>query len=82
MRTFAIERWNWSDRAQKWVYVQKHNGKRSYKYSIKAPPEFEKLSLKIKDLNQKLMVETDPEKNLALYNQLIAISQRMQTMRE
>ena len=82
MRTYAIERWNWSDRAQKWVYVEKNNGKRKYKYSLKPPPEFEELSLQIRNLNQKLMAETDPERNIALYKQLMLISQRMQAMRE
>ena len=82
MRTYALQRWNWSDRAQKWVYVQKSNGKRIYKYSIKPPPEFDRLNLQIRDLNQKMMEETDPDKNIALYKQLMLISQRMQAMRE
>ncbi len=82
MRTYALERWNWSDKAQKWVFVQKSNGKRSYKYSIKPPPEFEELSFQIRNLNQKLMDEPDPEKNIELYKQLIVISQKMQAMRD
>ena len=81
-RTYAINRWNWSDKAGKWVYVVKNNGKRAYKYSLKPPPEFEKLSRQIRDLNQKLIVEKDPVKNIAIYKQLISISQRMQAMRE
>jgi hypothetical protein len=82
MRTYALKRWNWSDKAQKWVYVEKNNGKRSYKYSKKPPKEFEDLSIQIRDLNQKLMTEKDPVKNIVLYKQLIGISQKMQAMRE
>ena len=81
-RTYAINRWNWSDKAKKWVYVVKNNGKRSYKYSKRPPKEFEELSQQIRNLNLNLIAEKDPEKNISFYKQLITISQRMQAMRE
>ena len=82
MRTYALERWNWSEKAKKWVFVQNQNGKRSYKYNISPPDEFEELSLQLIDLNQRLMEERDPERNVEIYKELIALSQRMQKMRK
>jgi hypothetical protein len=82
MRTYALKRWNWSEKSKKWVYVEKIDGKRTYKYNSTPPEEFEDLSKQLRDLNQKLMVEKNPEKNIELYKDLIALSQRMQAMRE
>ena len=80
MRRFTINRWNWSDRAEKWVYVAKKNGRRVYTYQLEPPPEFTKLTNQIVKLNDKLLTIKDPEENEKLYKELMNLSKRMQEM--
>jgi len=82
MRKYGLNRWNWSSKAQKWVYVTKKNNKRVYKYQIEPPEEFIALTNQLKDLNHKLMEVKDHEENKKLFRELMELSKKMQAMRE
>ena len=82
MRKYTLDRWNWSERAQMWVYVTKESGKRKYTYRLEPPREFIELTMQIKKINDKLMATKDPEENKNLFLQLIEISKKMQNMRK
>ena len=80
-RLFASERWNWSQRAEKWVYVELTNkGKKKYHYQVEPPKEFIELTIKMKELNEKLLKTTDPEENSKIFRKLMKVSQKMQEM--
>ena len=82
MRTYTINRWNWSEKAKKWVYVQPgNNNKKTYYYKTTPPQEFVNLTMKFKALNEKLMLARDYEENMIIYKKLMQITQRMQRMR-
>lgn len=81
MRTHGLNRWNWSEKARKWVYVELKNGERIYKYRDTPPKEFMELTKKLQVLNQKLLVEIDQNKNAEIYKELMIVSQKMQAMR-
>lgn len=81
MRKFTLNRWNWSQKAEKWVYVTTEEGKRKYIYQIEPPQEFIDLTMEMKKLNEKLMEIEDPDENKKLFLELMKISERMQTMR-
>lgn len=82
MRTHGIDRWNWSIRAGKWVYVDLKNGKREYKYQKETPNEYEILISKIKALNLDLLNEEDPEKNKALYEKMMKLTKQLQVLKK
>ena len=82
MRKYTLDRWNWSERSGKWVYVTKKKGKREYTYQLEPPKEFIELTMQIKKINQKLMKTKDPDENKKLFLQLIEISKKMQNMSE
>ncbi|MFX0105110.1 MAG: hypothetical protein ACFE75_06440 [Candidatus Hodarchaeota archaeon] len=80
-RLFTPNRWNWSQKAEKWVYVEiTKNGKKRYHYQLDPPQEFVYLTNRMKHLNEKLLNETDPEENAKIFNELMKISQKMQDM--
>ena len=80
-RLFTPNRWNWSQKAEKWVYVEiTKDGKRQYQYKIDPPQEFIELTIKMKKLNEKLLETTNPEENMNIFNDLMIISQKMQEM--
>ena len=81
MRKFTLNRWNWSERANKWVYVQNIKGKRIYKYRKEPPIEFENLVLKLSELNHKLNATKDAEKKDRIFQEMMILSQKMQSMR-
>lgn len=81
MRTYTLNRWNWSEKAKKWVYVQPgKNNTRSYYYKISPPQEFLNLTMKLKVLNEKLMLIRDYEENQAIFRDLMKITKKMQIM--
>lgn len=82
MRTHKLGRWNWSDKAQKWVYVEKKEGNRTYRYSTKPPEEFNKLTEKLEELNKNLNSEKDPKKRNKIFKKMMALSKKMQNMRK
>lgn len=80
-RLFTPNRWNWSQNAEKWVYVEiTKGGKRQYQYKVDPPQEFIELTIKMKKLNEKLLETTNPEENMNIFNELMIISQKMQEM--
>ena len=80
-RLFTPGRWNWSQKAEKWVYIEiNKDGKKQYHYQVEPPQEFIELTLKIKELNEKLLHTVDPEENSKIFNELMEISKRMQEM--
>lgn len=80
-RYFTPNRWNWSQKAEKWVYIElSGNGKRSYHYQIDPPQEFIDLTMHIKGLNEKLLITTDPKENMKIFKELMKVSKRMQEM--
>ncbi len=81
MRKFGIDRWNWSEKAEKWVYVQIRKGKRFYRYKDAPPKEFDNFTLELQDLNRNLLMETDYDKQMRLYRRLILLSRRIQNMK-
>ena len=81
MRTHGIDRWNWSEKANKWVFVSLKDGQRVYKYQENPPEEFLELIRRIRILNKKLITEIDECKNAQIYKELMITSQKMQAMR-
>jgi hypothetical protein len=80
-RLFTPNRWNWSQKAEKWVYIEISNeGKKKYHYQLEPPQEFIELTKKLKKLNEKLLVTTDPEENSTIFAELMKVSQKMQEM--
>ncbi|MFX1326706.1 MAG: hypothetical protein ACFE91_00995 [Promethearchaeota archaeon] len=80
-RLFTLNRWNWSQKAEKWVYVRiNKEGKREYLYQIEPPKEFVNLTVKIKKLNEKLLETADPDENMKIFNEIVEISKKMQEM--
>ena len=78
MRTYGLNRWNWSPKAKKWVYVEVREGKRCYKYRKTTPQEFEDLTHQIQMLNRQMVEEEDLEKQDQIYRKLMILSQRLQ----
>lgn len=80
-RLFTPNRWNWSQIAGKWVYVEiTKDGKRKYQYQLEPPQEFIELTKKVERLNEKLLKTTNLEENEKIFNELIKVSQKMQEM--
>jgi hypothetical protein len=80
-RLYTPNRWNWSQKAEKWVYIEiTKDGKRKYVYQLKPPQEFIELTKKMKKLNKKLLKTTDPVENEKIFKDLIKVSQKMQKM--
>ncbi|MFW9881391.1 MAG: hypothetical protein ACFFG0_50650 [Candidatus Thorarchaeota archaeon] len=82
MRKYTVDRWNFSDKTGKWVYVTKDkNGKRKYIYQLEPPPEFVELSTQIKEINEKILATKNQDEIERLYDKMMKISKKMQTMR-
>ena len=81
MRTYGEQRWNWSSRANKWVYVYLKNGKRVYKYQDEAPNEYDEITNELKQLNLDLLEEQDEQHNKAIYMKMIELSKRLQALK-
>lgn len=81
LRTYGLDRWNWSQKAGKWVFVEIKGKKKIYHYQIDPPREFTELSAKIKKVNEEMIVAQDDEKCEMLYTKLMKLSNQMQTMK-
>jgi len=80
-RYFTPNRWNWSQKAEKWVYIElDDNGKKNYRYQVEPPQEFIDLTIQMKNINEKLLNTTDPDENTKIFKQLMGISKKMQGM--
>ncbi|TXT58792.1 MAG: hypothetical protein BAJALOKI2v1_300007 [Promethearchaeota archaeon] len=79
-RLHKLNRWNYSQKSGKWVYVELSDGKRKYTYRTEPPEQFLELTKKITTLNKRLMNTEDPEENKEIYEKLMKISQELQKM--
>jgi hypothetical protein len=80
-REFTLNRWNFSQEDDKWVYIEsKDNGELVYYYQVNPPKQFTELALKIKFLNDKLVACKDPKENYKIFREMMKVSKRMQTM--
>ncbi len=80
-RLFAPHRWNWSQKAEKWVYIEiNKDGKKHYHYQIDPPKEFIDLTIKMKELNDKLLKTVDLGDNAKIFRELMKVSKKMQEM--
>lgn len=81
-RKLTPNRWNWSQEEEKWVYIElDENGNNEYFYQVEPPQEFIELTLKIKDLNERLLRTNNHEENDRIFHEMMRISKRMQCMR-
>ncbi len=82
LRKYTLDRWNFSEKAGKWVYVTKRkNGSRTYYYQLKPPEEFITYTMQIKKLNDQMLATEDLDENEKLFRALMEISKCMQNMR-
>jgi len=80
-RGLTLNRWNWSQEDNKWVYIErKDNGVVVFHYQVEPPKEFIELTTKINILNEKLVACKDPEENTKIFKEMMKISKRMQFM--
>ncbi len=80
-RNFSPNRWNWSQKAEKWVFIElTEKGRKKYRYQIEPPQQFINLITELKQLNEKLLKTTDPKENAKIFKDLIGISKKMQEM--
>ena len=81
VRELTQNRWKWSQKDQMWVFREcGDTGEIIYHYQVKPPKEFTEFTLKIKALNDKLITCKDPKQNSKIFNEMMKISKRMQTM--
>lgn len=81
MRTFTLDRWNWSEKAKKWVYVSNNgNGMRKYTYKLEPPEEFVFLTQEMARINAELIHCDDHDKSIQLFKILQEYSKKMQCM--
>ena len=81
LRKFTPNRWNWSEKVGKWVYVTLKGSKRIYTYQIEPPEEFIDLTNKMKSLNDELMASNDPDQKNDIFKELQKLANLMQAMR-
>ncbi len=79
-RKHELNRWNYSQKSGKWVYVELSKGKRKYTYQTEPPEKFIELTRQIEKLNKKLMKTQDPEENKKIYEKLMKVSKELQKM--
>lgn len=80
VRHLTPNRWNWSQEDRKWVYIEIKKGEKKYHYQLEPPKEFHELAFKIKVLNDKLIACQDPKENDKIFDEMIKVSKRMQSM--
>lgn len=80
-RGLTPNRWNWSQKDGKWVFIKMNeNGEKEWYYRLDPPEEFNELTLKIKNLNEKLIICKNLEENDKIFDKMMKISKRMQSM--
>ena len=81
-RKLTPNRWNWDDNSKQWIFIELTEEGEKYYYQVEPPKEFIKLTMKIKELNDKLIFTKDPEENAKLFDEMMKISKRLQCMRK
>jgi hypothetical protein len=80
-RELTPNRWNWSQKDGKWIYIElTDNGLKNYHYQLEPPAEFKDLTMKIKILNERLITCKNLEENDRIFNQMMIISKKLQSM--
>ena len=78
---FGSNRWNYSQEYDEWIYIEvSDDGKKNYYYQKEPPAEFMELTMKIKELNEKLVITKDFEENTRLFKEMTRITKRLQSM--
>jgi len=81
VRELSPNRWNWSQEDGKWIYIElNHKGEKIYHSQLEPPSEFKDLTMRIKILNEKLIVSGDPQENDKIFDEMMKISKKMQCM--
>jgi predicted transcriptional regulator len=80
LRKFTLDRWNWSERAHKWVYVSLEKGRRKYLYQLEPPQEFVKLTKKMQKINQEIMANPDQDIKESRFKELQELAGKLQSM--
>ena len=81
VREFTQNRWNWSQKDQQWVFIEyDNNGTLTYQYQINPPKEFTDLTMEMKALNDRLIVCKDQKENSKIFDDMMKISKKMQSM--
>ena len=81
MQNYALNRWNWSQKSGKWVFVTKgKNGRRKYFYQVHPPNQFIEITEEISKINRKLMVCDDSEEARKLFSQIQELGKQLQAM--
>lgn len=81
MRKFTPNRWNWSQKAEKWVYVRiGEDGKRHYAYSKVPPPQYLKLVKEINRINDIILNSESQEERENLFLQITSLGKQLQSM--
>ncbi len=81
-RKLTPNRWNWSQKDEKWIFIQQNDdGKELYYYRLDPPKEFIELTMELKELNDVLIITKNPEENAKLFNEMMKISKRLQNMK-
>jgi hypothetical protein len=81
VRELTPNRWNWSQKDGKWVFIKiDEHGEKIFYYKTEPPKEFHDLTLKIKILNEKLILCNNPEENERIFEEMINFSKKMQCM--
>ena len=76
-KRFGINRWV----GENWVFIElTKNGIKNYYYRKDPPEEFVELTMKIKELNDQLVITKDLEENERIFRQMMKISKRLQQM--
>ena len=80
-RKLTPNRWNWDDNSGQWVFIElTESGEKKYHFQLEPPEEFINLTIKLKDLNEKLIITKDPEENIKIFNEMVKISKKLQSM--
>jgi len=78
---FGSNRWNYSQEHDEWIYLEvSEDGEKKYYCQKEPPAEFMELTMKIKDLNEKLMITKNLEENTILFKEMTKITKRLQSM--
>lgn len=78
---FGSNRWNYSQEDDEWIYIEiTEDGVENYYCQKEPPAEFMELTMKIKDLNEKLIITKDFEENSRLFKEMTRITKRLQSM--
>ncbi|TFG29229.1 MAG: hypothetical protein EU532_03515 [Promethearchaeota archaeon] len=80
-RKLTPNRWNWSQKDEKWIFIEINDqGEEKYYYKLEPPEEFISLTMQLKELNEKLIITKDVGENTKIFNEMVRISKRLQCM--